>query len=449
VIAIVTGRLKVKQNQALPVIIIVAVLLIAGMFYGGFLLSVITLNTKTVSNEIGLGGVYGKGLGRYGGSCYEPLTEGELFDKDAYAVSWKPGVESETINIQGCIFGIFVWPNVINDVKYKLYWSDDGVSWDLIQTYEMGGDLRPDAVQYTFTGEHPNGAIKVELTGDMWVGVLNEGFADDQVFAYDHAYIYQGSGNIEILNENKIVEVGEDVLIDVEKLGYSAGRGWSLELFSYPQNRIVYSEDLDDGDTGIYRYTVTSADFVAWSGCGDSNTLNRLAARLYNNLWKQDEADADTIDLRANAPPQPKVTLDKDWYNVNDEIQITIEGERNPGTNLELCFFVLDVYYQPGLIQLHDDEQVTAVNDEATYTTDPLPQAGTVFVEVTAYDAGGRPANHTILQVTIKPSGEGCNPLLEDCDADDGWDIPWIWIIIIIVIVAVLLYFLFKKRGKK
>lgn len=456
-IAVLTGRIKLAQKQSFAVIIIVIILVLmavgTGLLFG---ITPIDIDTDTVSIGVDSGeGVFGKGFGTYGGgSCFDVLTEGELFDKEAYAVSWKPGVESETINMQGCIFSITLPPKRIDDIKYKLYWSDDGSNWgDPIEVWEKGTDLRPDAVQYSFFENKPNSAIRVELTGDGWGGIFGDWKAfDDAVFAYDQAYIYSGVGNIEILNENKIVAVGEDLLIDVEKLGYSAGRGWTLELFSFPQNRIVKTWSLNDGDVGVQTYLVTSSDFVAWASCDDnqSSIPNRLEARLFNNLWKQDEADADTIDIRANAPPQPIVTTDKDWYNVNDIVTISIEGIRNENTNLSLCYFLIDVYYQPGLIQIDDDTRVDAFMDDATYTTDPLPQSGTIRVEVTAYDEGGHPSGHTILQKTVKLPDEGCNPLIEECGNGDIAGIPWIWIIVIIAVIFALVgVFILTKKGRK
>jgi hypothetical protein len=458
-----TGKLKTdpkKGGKLTIIVILIAIVLIFVAVGTGFILEIapITIDTETKELPSRIDDVYGIGIGLWNGklgdNC-EIEQEGEIFDKEAYAVSWKPGVESETITMNGGICWIAFYPKHLDDFKMKLYWSDDGVNWGSPISEWSNAVFGEFTNQYAFFENKPNSAIRVELTADVWGGLFGDWkAADDNIYAYDQAYIYQGAGDIEILNENKIVEIGEDVLIDVKKLGYSAGRGWSLELFSYPQNKIVKTWDLGDGDVGVYRYLVTTMDWIAWSGCDDpqSDTPNRLEARLYNNLWKQDEADVDTIDLRARAPPQPEVSTDKGWYNVNNTIEMAIKGKRNPSTNLELCYFLLDVYYQPGLIQIHDDEKVAAVGDNATYESDPLPQSGTVRIEVTAYDAGGRPSNHTILQRSVKPTGQDCNPLTEDCgDESNLFGIPWLWIIlIVIIIVAILLYFVFrkKKRGR-
>jgi len=449
---------KMKGGKSTLMILAVAMVVIMVAIFGGLLpLTIISIDTKTKEISYDNGGAWGHGFGLWGGKIITSTSavtyeSGEIFDKEAYAVSWKPGVESEKIIMYGGIdydHGPF---NYLNDFRYNLYWSDDGVNWGSpIETWPME-DTYPGTLahgpprEFIFFGQKPNGAIRVELTADSHGGWFGDYLVSDYVYAYDQAYIYQGAGDIEILNENKIVAVGEDVLIDVVHLGYSAGRGWTLELFSYPQNKVIESWSLSDGDVGVYKYRVTSSDWIGWSGCDDpqSSTPNRLEARLFNNIWKQDEADADTIDLRANAPPQPEVTTDKEYYNVNDTVKITINGIRNEDTDLELCYFLIDVYYQPGLIQLEDDTQVTAVQDSATYETDPLPQAGTIRVEVAGYDAGGHPSEHTILQKSVQPPGGGPPPPWDPASNDF-----WIFIILIIVVVGLIGYIAYKKFRRK
>jgi hypothetical protein len=438
-----TGQLKIAGKHGIIALILVVVLIfvaVGGSFLFELTPILIDTDTKNYTHESWTG------LGN-------PQFGDEIFNKDAYAVSFKPGAESETITFQALLNRPPGTPGrIMVFEKYELYWSDDGVNWGTpIGTYEYA---IPDnnlvtlpAVHYAFFGEKPNSAIRVEV-----YGVLFGTGGEWQLFAEDQAYIYQGAGDIEIKNPGKLIEIGERVIIEAETLGFSGGRGWTVQLFSYAQNRVVQSWNLSDESDGaiLDDYIVSESDWQSWSDCGGDKPLNRLEARLYNNLFKQDEADADVTDIRSKSPPEPTVSLDQDYYNVNDVITVSITGARNNETNVPICQFVIDIYYQPGPITVEDDVTVIAQADSATFKSNPLSQPGTVRIEVVAYDDGGRPSEHSITEVAVKPIGEACNPLVEVCgDKTNSFGLAWIWIILIIVFGVLIGYLLLKKKRRR
>jgi len=348
---------------------------------------------------------------------------------DPIVTSYKddPNVLSEQIAVQGTLTwkgGMFGW-----FMPQKGYYSIDYMSninsgWNNIATGDFSGTTYVNteyilieggliglhnydtffggaddhqyipAFTFKIKGQHV-GALRIDVHSrftrtfpyDQW----------DAVTSRDYVYLVSGEGHINIVGHTQydvpMFEMDETVPIHVvcDYSGSTAQGEGNWELWCHPQAsehplgnfRIASFSDMSDV---VYNWNLP--DGIWFRGMSDS----KIKLKLRNTLFAQDEVMVNTIDLKANAPPTPTVSLDT--YNplVGDSVTVTGKCYTNEQTYEEIEKFMIRVIYTDNNQEIGYWTNIEAVGqDPSSYEkTFTVGRAGPIRIQVWAHDVAGR-----------------------------------------------------------
>jgi len=326
------------------------------------------------------------------GVQYDPVdnNDNELLDQSKYVTSWHPDGQSE--KIIPCI-AVDGW-SVLQAIKIEKYWIvvklDPNANWDnpayesspdnpycdkIIFPQVDGGrnpgqirvDITPKVVEGVFIFENielPRGEdfTYFKLVGQLsgyfmrveihvkfsWIGLT--GYKTKVVTISDEAYLLSGEGNVEVVYPDGYdeVEEGETVTFKVYT-GFSGpavaepDKRWILELH-YPENYPGHEgEILETWKIPDNRHPYE----VQWTvpkGIWKPN-IKPFTVVLRNQLIAQDDEWFVVVDVREKMPPPPQIITEKDWFYINEPVNVTIIAEPNEIVNLPISKIYYAVWY--------------------------------------------------------------------------------------------------------
>jgi hypothetical protein len=397
----------------------------------------------------------------------------ELLTDTKYITSFKSsGVAaySERISLEANVYTTSFWQSWYPDkAYYNVYLSTDGTNWRKIVGLGMadstivqvtGGVGYKDISGYQSWQNKPVWCpnMEIQIIGP-YVGVLKAeavihftttvGGGVDGVFATDYAYLISGSGKINVKGyqdyDIPMFENGDTVTVQVKAdySGQTAGGTGRWELWAYPPSgsgQLIKSWAYDN-----FREEVAwKLPDNAWVR-GMPNSKWRI--ELHNTLFSTDAIMVNTIDVKANAPPTPSISISPSKVIQGEEITLTITGNTNKITNESLLRYdVILRYVGASEPYLEKNVSVKGLSDPyLTTTTFMAPDTGQLVLLVISHDAAGRetvvPAK---MMLTVSP--EGTNP--------DGFDLLAgdinliILAILIVIIVVGIVFYVLQTRGK-
>ena len=249
------------------------------------------------------------------------------------------------------------------------------------------------SISFKLKGQYV-GALKIEVISRF---ILPLGIEEwSACTSRDYCYLISGAGKVYIQGyepyEVPTFELNEDVPIKVE-CDYSGATGsgngkWQLWAYPYDQSisSVVIDDDIPDYYRGVIEWTIP--DNFWYRGIPDS----RVDIVLKNTLFDVAEASLTTIDLRANAPPTPIVTVSDNNPIKGDRVLIDMTAYTNENTHE-----VIDRFHVRLVNQNNGDEifYVTTINAQgedpyqASYEF-TAPIAGDYVIQVWAHDVAGR-----------------------------------------------------------
>lgn len=415
---------------------------------------------KTERYEVGeIGHESFKGGGQFSSGTDCKLPGCELFDSNRFLASWQLGGISEKIIVGGTTEYTKheKWFGGVETSKEK-YTLEKYVNgqWNLYKTspplmapqgiWKEGSWVYSPTHIFYYDGVF-NGYIRANhyveyRICDSFFGVRHCTPWEWELVTKDDAYLADGRGSIEIDNPNDIVEVNEDLIITVD-VGYATpflsdsehsgsksviiedqtvpvdGRGWSLFVYSYAQNKVVATFHPPDNDITTYRYKVTSADFKATTDC---LATNKLMVKLYNEVNLADYKKYPVIDDKKLGPSKPKVTLDKTYYETGEDMYIYFKSDPNAQTKAIIKHYEIDINYVKPLFPVY-----SGITTKEEYKIGMLPEEGILEISVIAFDNYCRPSPKETIQVKIhEPTALG--------------GIPWLLIIVLIIMIGMIAF---------
>jgi len=297
------------------------------------------------------------------------------------------------------------------------------------------------AIQVQIVGAHV-GALRISFV------VYFRGFLGIEhwykTMSRDYCYLISGQGAINIAGHARtdvvMFENGETVPIQVtaDYSGPAIGESGKWQLWAFPQDGrpgMMLKEWTYDYFRETYNWKLPDNAWVR----GTSDSKWRIELR--NTLFSTDAIMVNTIDVRANAPPTPKVTASVTQLSLNNQVTITMSGEINSLTNESISYFwVRCVYFSDNDNYQFLYQKVTVSPGTLTFTP---PKAGKFKVQVWSHDVAGRESEKPAeITIEVLPSGA----ILPTPIIPGGWEIWLLFAIIIIVIIGVVMYF-YQKRG--
>jgi hypothetical protein len=403
----------------------------------------------------------------------------ELFSDTKFITSFKTtgvGAYSERIAFQGNLYENSFWESW-HPTKgyYRVSISDDGVTWDIIVDISvsdtnvvkinsgtvgwspvyydgLGGLFGADDTVYRLPMMEVQligpyvGAIKVETVWHFEQSLT--GGKQDKVMATDYAYLISGSGDINIKGyasyDIPMFENGETVTISVtaDYSGKTADGNGRWELWAYPlkggSGQLIKSWAYDN-----FR------EDVAWKLPADAwvrgTSNSRWRIELHNTLFSTSAVDINTIDLRANAPPTPTISISPPHIIQGAVVTLNITGNTNKLTNESLLYYAVILRYTSASKAFFEkDVAVTGSDPYRVATTFTAPNSGELCILVLAHDVAGReteiPAK---LIVTVSP--QGTNPTPDILPGDISMIIL---VLLVVVVIAGVGLYIYQKRGK-
>jgi len=392
----------------------------------------------------------------------------ELIDDTKYVTSWKTsGVEaySEKIVAQGMITENALFETAAPQRGcYRIYIKTSGSNWQKIgdeNGYDnrvlrvSGGSLSWQKIDYNSWQIGDNfvawaQSIVLQLIGP-YVGAIKVEYVVEfsclfntwrTVMSRDYAYLISGNGKINIAGHSQtdvpMFENGDTVPIQVscDYSGPTVGESGRWELWAFPL----------DGRSG--RLLTTFSDYTrttyewklpddAWvRGTSDS----KWTIELRNTLFSQDEIMLNTIDVRANAPPTPTVTVDKKEIYLGDKISVTISGEINPITNESIAYYwVRGIYFD-------NNQQFLYTKSTSGMLTVTPPREGKMYIQVWSHDVAGRETeNPAQITITVLAPQDGQEPIPSPILPGDI--MTWVLIIVVIIAIVGIGLYAYQKKG--
>lgn len=240
------------------------------------------------------------------------------------------------------------------------------------------------------------GALKTEAVMEMHGGWPTYPLIDEKTMATDYAYLASGNGHINIEGYSSedvpTYEIGVTVPVQVsaDYSGITAGGTGRWQLWAFPlrggSGRIL-KEWAYDYFRETYQWTLPEDAWVR----GSSDSKWRL--ELHNTLFSTDAVMINTIDVKANAPPTPSITVSLSNPQVGDAITVDMSAATNSLTNELVQKFIIRAIYTDNNYQfVYKDVSITLGHKDpfiATTTITP-PRAGTFKIQVWAHDVAGR-----------------------------------------------------------
>jgi len=340
------------------------------------------------------------------------------------------GQVSSRVGINGPLSGMYAWRPAKGWYRVRI---NEGMGWNII--IDSSG-IKEEYVEWVYgtSGEHSYSwaswfetesvqemePISFKLKG-RHVGILEVkqrtrftdsiGRAETHTTSTDFIYLVSGSGEISVQGTEPVFEVGEDVPIWVScdysgQTGSGSGQ-WELRWYPGDINHPLSGGTIttfDDWTRGTYHWTIPAG---AWHR--DYEPTIRL--ELWNTLFPQDAVWIDTIDLKANAPPTPTISVGDrniEWYQ-----PITVSGScyTNENTNEPIEYFRIRAKYTDQWQDL-GEWQVTPDGQDPSGYSQTIPgslikRTGTIEITVKAIDEANRPSlEPAIIQVTVHLPGE-------------------------------------------
>lgn len=288
-----------------------------------------------------------------------------------------------------------VWTPIID-----LNWDDPtkvvvvgGTGWKACQgIMEHATTLTP--IEIRLIGSHV-GAMKVEARYEFRSS-FPVPFPEywQKTMSVDYAYLISGEGSINIAGyqswQTPTFEIGETVPIQysVDYSGATFGEPGRWELWAFPlrggSGRLLTT--FGDYERSTYNWELPADAWVR-------NTDNGWRLELKNTLFPTDAVDFRAIDIRANAPPTPTVTITPASPQVGSMVTISASANTNQFTNEAVQSFLVKVTRIATNTQLiykfvsvdpgHADPYT------ASDTFNMCPCAGDVYVQVWAHDMAG------------------------------------------------------------
>ena len=424
----------------LSAIIIVGIVVSTSLNLNLSTLSTANYNTlidpSKISNCMTVGAKYDSWVGQ--GSPGTGYPYKEVISDTKYVTSFKTtgsSALSERINIQGNLYEAGFWEIWHPDkAYYNVYITTDGSNWRKIVGLSMvdsaivqvtggvgwqtcnynpvgtGQQIWIASMELQLIGPYV-GALKVEVVFHMTTSL---GGSTEQAMATDYAYLISGSGKINVqgysTTDVPMYEIGETVPIYVQAdySGLTAAGNGHWELWAYPLR----------GGTGVLIKSWSYDNFrevANWKLPSDAwvrgSTDSRWRIELHNTLFSTDAVMVNTIDVKANAPPTPTVTLSSTRVIQGTEYTIVITGNTNKNTNEALVKYIVRGVYADTNYQFMDKYvPVTGATDPFTVsTTFTPPNAGTMKLQVWAHDTAGRESVKPA-ELTIDVLTQGSNP---------------------------------------
>lgn len=340
------------------------------------------------------------------------------------------GQVSSHVGIDGPLSGMYAWRPNMGWYRVRI---NEGTGWTTIID---NGEIQEEYIHWIYgtSGEHSYSwaswwntesvqeiePIAFKIKG-RHVGILEVkqrtrftntfGMTETHTTSTDFIYLISGSGEINVQGIEPTFEVGENVPIWVscDYSGQTAtGDGhWELRWYpgdiNHPSSGGIIST-FDDWTRGTYHWTIPAG---AWHR--DYEPTIRL--ELWNTLFPQDAVWIDTIDIKANAPPTPTISVDNrdiDWYQ---SITVTGACPTNENTNEPVEYFRVRAKYTDQYTDL-GEWQVAPDGQDPSYYSQTIPGAlitrtGTIEITVKAIDKANRPSlEPAISLVTVHLPGE-------------------------------------------
>jgi hypothetical protein len=291
------------------------------------------------------------------------------------------------------------WTRIID-----LNWYDSdivsvsgGVGWRTCNYNPVGGwkqEIWISPIEIQIIGSHV-GALKVEAIYEFTSGIP---FTPhwNKLMSRDYAYLISGEGNVNIQGyqpwQTPMFEIGETVPIQVsaDYSGPTIGETGRWQLWAFPL-RGGSGRLLKEWNYDYFRETYDwELPTDAWvRGASDS----KWRIELRNTLFSTDAIMVNTIDIRANAPPTPTISITPDDPQVEDTLTISISADTNSFTHEKITKFWVravetDTSNQFVYKSVYPDSG-SADPYTATTTIDPR-KAGDIFIQVWAHDEAGR-----------------------------------------------------------
>lgn len=366
--------------------ILIVVVLVFGIFIGlQFVLVPVALTTTSTTNTgrnwVGAGGGF---------------PGGEMLDQTTYIASWSDDLDGQKVTMQGKHAESFGTQCILDGVRY-LVDINEGGGWVRVEERVFSGffggtsPVSGPIHQYRLHGIIPSGAgVRVQYDGHCAGAEPVGGWIP---FVHDEARIVSGIGNVE-WEENQYT-VGETAIVrwEIPYVTDEASKtGWSLFVHSTASDLVVGPIKLNT-TFGSYRYSVTSADFAVQSDC-----RNELVAILRNELWDKDFDTTTIIDVSGLAPSVQITGWTPLAPEQGDLVTVRFDASKNAESDLELTKFIAKYGY--GGV----DKEIV-LGPEAREFTFAAGAAGTVHVEVIAYDSGCRPSPTSEADIKIGEPG--------------------------------------------
>lgn len=403
----------------------------------------------------------------------------ELLDDTKYVTSFSPSYDilSEKIVAQGNLREIATWDVAIpNRAYYKVELNEGGgwkqvlslnavdntvihvvagsVGWVSINYNPVGLDqsIWGSALAFQVIGPHV-GAIKVSwvVQFDSWIP---GGGSWQRTMSTDYAYLISGSGRMNVagyqVTDVPMFENGEKIPIQVscDYSGPTVSGTGRWQLWAFPL-RGGTGTMIKEWNYDFFRETVYwQLPNDAWvRGTADS----KWRLELRNTLFTQQAVMINTIDVKANAPPTPTLSVNTGHPNnfciVGEQISIMMSSGTNSKTNESVVKFVVRGVYLDGSEFAYKD--VTCKGDPATATTTlAAPHTGKFKIQVWAHDAAGRESERAA-EVELEANPTGSTPSPIPVQGDLYLVMIILIIIAVITIVGVSLYLTQRKKYGK
>lgn len=379
----------------------VAVVLL-GAYFGGLLpLQIVSVPVDTETKSHIGGGWRGEGYFAGGGSTDSGINYRELLQDDEYVASWASDFLGQLVTYEGKYTGNDLLPCVGEAWRYKVE-VNTGTGWGVVAdqngpsgniAFLFGWYVAPAATFQLKNEPHGSG-----LRVSMWVKCHDlfaewEEGKDVRLLAVDEARILGGIGTVQW--SKQIYEVGETASLNV-RVPYvtdGEGHGWKVTIFSTAQNRIVF-EDFVRAEVSSIPYVTTTADFSSASGC-----RNELQAILTNEIFDKSFDAAAVVDASALSPSVTITGVNPSQPKQGETFTVTWTTTPNPQTGSKIEKIVVRYGW-------NDPREVVLPGTATTYSF-VMGQAGTLHVEVIAYDGGCRPALDEVYVSVNEPPNEG------------------------------------------
>jgi len=437
--------------QKIAVVVIVAALIIVGVFTGIIPILEISAeedyntgisrdslnNLETEHLAVGCHVLayerncwYGNIVKEYGELIQTPMNN------EVIVTAMKPGADSVEVSVFGTITvvgeGMLYW--VAENGWYVVEITTNGRVWDtIINTKD--GQINEDVVSL-FSGartkqkyatesvygpilpgfpgkfmEHKTikpiafriknshvGALRVTQMTEITAlfGALRE----EHPTSIDYAYLASGVGNVEIVDPKTRYIAGVDTLKLKVDTGYSGqtqggvytSKGWELKIYdNYGNRKKTWIID-DDKRNCRYDTNGNPLDYPVPADAVASGESHTWTAVLTNTLFDQDKERwfAITKEELASAPDIKPIKFSEVEYRLGDTVVITLEGIPNPKGRNEIDGFMVDIIYgRDGVdyVENYDGKYVSATGTISTISFRAAKGDTYVSIDAWAFDA--------------------------------------------------------------